>query len=212
MKPLKEKFKELGATYSEIADVVGLTKQAVGNWVSENSIPSHAVKKICRHYKVSADWLLELTNEKTEYYTKVKLIDTEKSIIKVNDLYEYAVVDWVDVNKDLYNMDLNSDIDAIYKTSYKGNCFAVIINSDEMQPTLEVGDNALIDIDAEINTGDFVLIKLSENVSAIRQYVKTGLETYIKKTNRDYPNQVEPLTDNMEVIGKVVQKMKIQNL
>lgn len=62
MKPLKQKFKLLGATYEEIGVVVGVGKQAVSNWVSNGSIPAHAVKRIASHYNVSSDWILDLND------------------------------------------------------------------------------------------------------------------------------------------------------
>lgn len=62
MKLLKQKFKDMGATYTEIAEVVGVSgKQAVGNWVSNESMPAYAAIKIARHYNVSLDWLFDLT-------------------------------------------------------------------------------------------------------------------------------------------------------
>lgn len=65
----QERFKELvgdTATQEEIAGKVNTSRQNVGNWLNGKSKPDiYALAEISKGYGVSVDWLLGLTDVKT---------------------------------------------------------------------------------------------------------------------------------------------------
>lgn len=65
MNELKIKLQTLD-TYERIGAVVPVSKQAVGNWVANNSLPSHAAIKIAEHYNISLDWLFGVKFKNTD--------------------------------------------------------------------------------------------------------------------------------------------------
>lgn len=60
-KRLKEQRLEKGVYQEEVAKAIGVTKGAYSNYENGNREPEYAILvKLCRYYKVSADYLLGL--------------------------------------------------------------------------------------------------------------------------------------------------------
>lgn len=56
---------ERGETLAEVADVLHVTPTAVCNWEHRRcQYPVLVIKNLCKHYGVSADWVLGLTDER----------------------------------------------------------------------------------------------------------------------------------------------------
>lgn len=91
-----------GITQEKIAEVVGATRQTVGNWCSGKSAPDAiALSKIAREFNVSIDWLLQENAPKqvnatlasvcryTGLHEKaVEMISREQPACKANFLFE----------------------------------------------------------------------------------------------------------------------------
>ena len=55
-----------GITQVELANKLGVTKQCVSNWENDNIQPSiEMLIKIAKYFKVSADYILGIDNDKT---------------------------------------------------------------------------------------------------------------------------------------------------
>ena len=70
---LGEQIKELRLSHNlsqvELAERLGVSKQSVSNWENENIMPSiDMLKKICRFFSCSADYLLELAIDDKAIY------------------------------------------------------------------------------------------------------------------------------------------------
>lgn len=58
---LKELRREMGVKQKEVADAIGVSLSAYGNYEQGIREPSNAVLvKLCKYYKVTADYLLGL--------------------------------------------------------------------------------------------------------------------------------------------------------
>lgn len=56
--------KRNGESKMELADALQVSTSAVCHWESERQHPNaYAIREICKHYKVSADWLLGLEDK-----------------------------------------------------------------------------------------------------------------------------------------------------
>ena len=65
MNKLKELRKEKGYTQAEIAELLKIKQQQYSRYEKQtNGMSIETLKKICNIYHVSADYLLELTDEK----------------------------------------------------------------------------------------------------------------------------------------------------
>lgn len=102
----QKRFKELvgdTATQEEIAGKVNTSRQNVGNWLNGKSKPDiYALAEISKGYGVSTDWLLGLTDIKTN---NVTLQDTCKytglSENSINILLAYKEIQEYTKNKDV---------------------------------------------------------------------------------------------------------------
>ncbi len=69
---LGEQIKKLRLSHNlsqvELARKLGVSKQSVSNWENDNIMPSiDVLKKICSFFSCSADYLLEINQEKELY-------------------------------------------------------------------------------------------------------------------------------------------------
>ena len=65
---LAEVRKDHGDTQQDLALKLNVTKFTISNWEQEKSVPSHELLvKICQLYKVSADYLLGISNTDPAY-------------------------------------------------------------------------------------------------------------------------------------------------
>lgn len=56
--------KRSGESQMELADAIQVSASAVCHWEIERQQPNaYAIREICKHYKVSADWLLGLEDK-----------------------------------------------------------------------------------------------------------------------------------------------------
>lgn len=96
----QERFKELvgdTATQEEIANRVNTSRQNVGNWLNGKSKPDiYALAEIAKGYSVSVDWLLGLTNVKSNDITIKNICEytglTEKAIGRISILFQEGAV------------------------------------------------------------------------------------------------------------------------
>ncbi len=59
--------KESGMSQEELADVIGVSRQAVSKWESGQSLPdTEKIVLMCEHFSVSADYILRWTESKTD--------------------------------------------------------------------------------------------------------------------------------------------------
>lgn len=64
---LRELMKERNESQQVLAEALGVQRQTVSNYANGQSDPNwEMIGKICKHYKVSADWMLGLTDIKTD--------------------------------------------------------------------------------------------------------------------------------------------------
>lgn len=53
---------------AQLANAIDITQRAVARWETGYNDPSaYAIREICKHYKVSADWLLGLEDKNEAY-------------------------------------------------------------------------------------------------------------------------------------------------
>ena len=125
----QERFKELvgdTATQEEIAGKVNTSRQNVGNWLNGKSKPDiYALAEISKGYGVSVDWLLGLTDVKTndttlsgvceytglnekslQYIENIKTLDNIRAQQNVNKKYSY--MDTLNILIEAFNF--NGDI------------------------------------------------------------------------------------------------------
>ena len=83
---LAEIRKDHSDTQQDLADYLNVSLPTVRSWEQDKNSPSHILLvKICKHYNVSSDYLLGLTNYDpiyTDYIRKKTLSDEDYHLIK----------------------------------------------------------------------------------------------------------------------------------
>lgn len=211
---LKQKREELGLDQQELAELIGVSKQAYFKWEKGLSKPTKAnIAKLENVLKVPAGYLSEdlisslykqLTEpnqEKAITYVR-DLISSQKVVSIVEKRSEYHVYEKLSagIGASIYG-DLVYDI--VYYNEELPHDFASWVDGDSMEPTYQNGEVALIretgfDYDGAVYA------------------VVWNLQTYIKKVyceedglrlvsiNKDYPDKFAPFDENPRVVGKIV--------
>lgn len=64
---------------ARLAEEVGVTDQAVGQWIVSGQIASHRIPKICQVLRISSDWLLEgygpMRRMSSKHYALIELYE-----------------------------------------------------------------------------------------------------------------------------------------
>ena len=211
---LKQKREELGLDQQELAELIGVSKQAYFKWEKGLSKPTKAnIAKLENVLKVPAGYLSEdlisslykqLTEpnqEKAITYVR-DLISSQKVVSIVEKRSEYHVYEKLSagIGASIYG-DLVYDI--VYYNEELPHDFASWVDGESMEPTYQNGEVALIretgfDYDGAVYA------------------VVWNLQTYIKKVyceedglrlvsiNKDYPDKFAPFDENPRVVGKIV--------
>lgn len=175
--PFTGRFRKMvgTATQQEIADKIGTSRQNVGKWISGTTSPDIlALSKIACAYKVSTDYLLGLTPNKTsdpklqevQEYTGLsersienicqltkcgKNVDILLEYDKLNDIVELLnQIRIINIIKRYFSMRINGDFksDEIIKSATNNyNAFGIFSNSIKVSLDHILRDNFNIDIE-----------------------------------------------------------------
>ena len=218
---LKQKREELGLEQQELAELIGVSKQAYFKWEKGFSKPTKAnIAKLEKILKVPTGYLSE--DEISSLYKQLTEPNQEKAITYVRDLVssqkvisiaekrsEYRVYEKLSagIGASVYG---DLDYDVVYYNEELPHDFASWVDGNSMEPTYQNGEVALIR-----ETGfdyDGAVYAVVWDVYAL---IWNG-KTYIKKVyreeeglrlvsiNKDYPDKFAPFDENPRVIGKIV--------
>ena len=180
----------------ELANFLGVSSQAFGNWVGRKTIPDKYAKKISEFFNTDLNYIY---NPKTKPVKKVKIIGTASC-----------------GNPNTNHYQLNESVN--YNGEfYKDNLYCVIANGDSMAPEIEDGDEVICDPDANIKNGDLVHYTVGDE-SAIKIYIRDD-EAYIIQfvpynQSKTFKTKTIRLDDDIDIkIAKVVavNKLKFNN-
>ena len=218
---LKQKREELGLEQQELAELIGVSKQAYFKWEKGFSKPTKAnIAKLEKILKVPTGYLSE--DEISSLYKQLTEPNQEKAITYVRDLVssqkvisiaekrsEYRVYEKLSagIGASVYG---DLDYDVVYYNEELPHDFASWVDGNSMEPTYQNGEVALIRETGFDYDGAVYAV-----VWAVYALIWNG-KTYIKKVyreeeglrlvsiNKDYPDKFAPFDENPRVIGKIV--------
>lgn len=178
---------------------------SISDWENDNYSPSdeNAIM-IAKILNVRYEWLKTGKGQK-----EVNKRDVDLSLT-LSYINTYPVINWTEVSTWSSKMELTNKGDKVFKSSYisSGKCFALVVESESMAPIFNPKDTILIDTDMSPGDGKYALILVDEDTAIIRKISKEGKSIFLKAENPDWPDRLIRLTDNMSIIGQIVESKR----
>lgn len=211
---LKQKREELCLEQQELAELIGVSKQAYFKWEKGLSKPTKAnIAKLEKVLKVPEGYLSE--DEISSLYKQLTEPNQEKAITYVRDLVssqkvisiaekrsEYRVYEKLSagIGASVYG---DLDYDVVYYNEELPHDFASWVEGNSMEPTYQNGEVALIrETGFDYDGAVYAVVWDSQTYIKKVYREKEGLR--LVSINKDYPDKFAPFDENPRVIGKIV--------
>ncbi|CAD0137069.1 Helix-turn-helix domain-containing protein [Streptococcus thermophilus] len=211
---LKQKRQELGLEQQELAELIGVSKQAYFKWEKGLSKPTKAnIAKLEKVLKVPEGYLSE--DEISSLYKQLTEPNQEKAITYVRDLVssqkvisiaekrsEYRVYEKLSagVGASVYG---DLDYDVVYYNEELPHDFASWVDGNSMEPTYQNGEVALIR-ETDFDYDGAVYAVVWDSQTYIKKVYREEEGLRLVSINKDYPDKFAPFDENPRVIGKIV--------
>ena len=211
---LKQKREELGLDQQELAELIGVSKQAYFKWEKGLSKPTKAnIAKLEKVLKVPEGYLSE--DEISSLYKQLIEPNQEKAITYVRDLVssqkvisiaqkrsEYRVYEKLSagIGASVYG---DLDYDVVYYNEELPHDFASWVDGNSMEPTYQNGEVALIR-ETGFDYDGAVYAVVWDSQTYIKKVYREEEGLRLVSINKDYPDKFAPFDENPRVIGKIV--------
>jgi len=211
---LKQKREELGLEQQELAELIGVSKQAYFKWEKGFSKPTKAnIAKLEKILKVPTGFLRE--DEISFLYKQLTEPNQEKAITYVRDLVssqkvisiaekrsEYRVYEKLSagIGASVYG---DLDYDVVYYNEELPHDFASWVDGNSMEPTYQNGEVALIR-ETGFDYDGAVYAVVWDSQTYIKKVYREEEGLRLVSINKDYPDKFAPFDENPRVIGKIV--------
>lgn len=211
---LKQKREELGLEQQELAELIGVSKQAYFKWEKGFSKPTKAnIAKLEKVLKVSEGYLTE--DEISSLYKQLTEPNQEKAITYVRDLVasqkvisiaekrsEYHVYEKLSagIGASVYG---DLDYDVVYYNEELPHDFASWVDGNSMEPTYQNGEVALIR-ETVFDYDGAVYAVVWDSQTYIKKVYREKEGLRLVSINKDYPDKFAPFDENPRVVGKIV--------
>jgi repressor LexA len=211
---LKQKREELGLEQQELAELIGVSKQAYFKWEKGLSKPTKAnIAKLEKVLKVPEGYLSE--DEISSLYKQLTEPNQEKAITYVRDLVSSQKVISIAEKRSEYHVyeklsagigasvygDL--DYDVVYYNKELPHDFASWVDGNSMEPTYQNGEVALIR-ETGFDYDGAVYAVVWDSQTYIKKVYREEEGLRLVSINKDYPDKFAPFDENPRVIGKIV--------
>ena len=211
---LKQKREELGLEQQELAERIGVSKQAYFKWEKGLSKPTKAnIAKLEKVLKVPEGYLSE--DEISSLYKQLTEPNQEKAITYVRDLVSSQKVISIAEKRSEYHVyeklsagigasvygDL--DYDVVYYNEELPHDFASWVDGNSMEPTYKNGEVALIR-ETGFDYDGAVYAVVWDSQTYIKKVYREEEGLRLVSINKDYPDKFAPFDENPRVVGKIV--------
>ena len=192
MKTLLTLRKTKGLTQKEIADHLGISRQAYANYESGNREPDiNMLKLLSEYFEVSIDVLLENALIK-KAGVKVPVFGSVAAGIPIEAITD--IEDYEEITEEL---------------AATGEYVALKIKGDSMEPKMSDGDVVIVRVQPDVESGELAIVMINGNDATCKKIKKTTEGIMLISTNPDYEpmfysnKQIEELP--IRIFGKVVE-------
>ena len=211
---LKQKREELGLEQQELAELIGVSKQAYFKWEKGLSKPTKVnIAKLEKVLKIPEGYLSE--DEISSLYKQLTEPNQEKAITYVRDLLssqkivsisekrsEYHVYEKLSagIGASVYG---NLDYDVVYYNEELPHDFASWVDRNSMEPTYQNGEVALI-IETGFDYDGAVYAVVWDSQTYIKKVYREEEGLRLVSIDKGYPDKFAPFDENPRVVGKIV--------
>lgn len=198
---IREKREELGLSVRQLAERAGVSDVHVGYIEKAKRDPS---------FKVLSQVVSALRMPWDEFLIETGYIQPSAAPAKTGSLTQIPLISWAKAGdwQEVCDMFEPGDADEWIETDIKGKCiFALRVAGDSMEPEFNEGEILVIIPDADVNPGEFVVVKSEKGEATLKQLKKYGNTFVLHPLNPRYQD-MEVKKGELRVIGKVVKKEK----
>ncbi len=205
---IQEKLKDLriekGLSLEELAKETGLSKSALGSYESEEykDISHRAIIGLARFYGVSADYLLGLTDNRSESGTgieELKLDDETIEILKsgkINNRLLCEMIRHPDFWKFMSDTEIYIDSLASMQINNLNSYVAMMRTKIQLDGKVTDADHYMRTLRAsEIDEDDYFCRLLGNDISKIAKAIRAG-----HKRDKETGNDNDPLSEVVDII------------
>lgn len=211
---LKQKREELGLEQQELAELIGVSKQAYFKWEKGLSKPTKVnIAKLEKVLKIPEGYLSE--DEISSLYKQLTETNQEKAITYVRDLLSSQKIVSISEKRSEYHVyeklsagigasvygDL--DYDVVYYNEELPHDFASWVDRNSMEPTYQNGEVALI-IETGFDYDGAVYAVVWDSQTYIKKVYREEEGLRLVSIDKGYPDKFAPFDENPRVVGKIV--------
>jgi transcriptional regulator len=211
---LKQKREELGLEQQELAELIGVSKQAYFKWEKGLSKPTKVnIAKLEKVLKIPEGYLSE--DEISSLYKQLTEPNQEKAITYVRDLLSSQKIVSISEKRSEYHVyeklsagigasvygDL--DYDVVYYNEELPHDFASWVDRNSMEPTYQNGEVALI-IETGFDYDGAVYAVVWDSQTYIKKVYREEEGLRLVSIEKGYPDKFAPFDENPRVVGKIV--------
>ncbi len=211
---LKQKREELGLEQQELAELIGVSKQAYFKWEKGLSKPTKVnIAKLEKVLKIPEGYLSE--DEISSLYKQLTEPNQEKAITYVRDLLSSQKIVSISEKRSEYHVyeklsagigasvygDL--DYDVVYYNEELPHDFASWVDINSMEPTYQNGEVALI-IETGFDYDGAVYAVVWDSQTYIKKVYREEEGLRLVSIDKGYPDKFAPFDENPRVVGKIV--------
>lgn len=211
---LKQKREELGLEQQELAELIGVSKQAYFKWEKGLSKPTKVnIAKLEKVLKIPEGYLSEY--EISSLYKQLTEPNQEKAITYVRDLLSSQKIVSISEKRSEYHVyeklsagigasvygDL--DYDVVYYNEELPHDFASWVDRNSMEPTYQNGEVALI-IETGFDYDGAVYAVVWDSQTYIKKVYREEEGLRLVSIDKGYPDKFAPFDENPRVVGKIV--------
>lgn len=132
-----------------------------------------------------------------------------------NNLKRVPLLDWNELDNykkiafnTRYALEGEEDRNMVNVTHGHEGCFALKVKCDTMKPEFSLNDIIVVDPNAKAKSGDFVIAVIAGQPT-FKQLIVDMRDLFLKPLNPDYPIKPLKLDHYTDIIGVVVEKIKV---
>lgn len=200
---LRQLREQSGLTQQQVADGVGLGKQAISQYELDKRSPDYeTLERLCDFFNVSSDYLLGNSD-----YT-IRILGTQElNILAKAATQTIPVMGRVNAGLSGEAIEYTEDFVAI-PGSWEGDYGALKVHGDSMLPLMRDGDTVIFRRQNDCDSEDIVIAIIDGTETTIKKLVKSRHSITLQPFNPAY----EPLVftnaqakERLSILGKVVE-------
>ena len=202
MKKLIELRKEKKLTQSDLAEVLGISRQAYSNYEAGKRQPDNeTMLKLAEYFNVSVDYLLGRDDKPVSAPrrkgVRIPVYGEVAAGVPIETIENFDSEnpdDWEEISEDM---------------ARGGDFFALRIHGDSMEPKISNGDIVIVRLQPDVENGETAIVKVNGDSATCKKIKKTPQGLMLISTNPDYEPMFYSKQEVAElpviIIGKVVE-------